>query len=114
VTAGAAMMLGGAILLALSAGFGEMSPMPHISLRGGLALLYLVVFGSLMGFTAFIWLLARMPAARVASHAYVNPIVAVALGYFAAGETITLRMLAGMALVIVSVVLILRPSSVEG
>lgn len=114
VTAGAAMMLGGAILLALSAGFGEMSPMPHISLRGELALLYLVVFGSLMGFTAFIWLLARMPAARVASHAYVNPIVAVALGYFAAGETITLRMLAGMALVIVSVVLILRPSSDAG
>jgi len=45
----------------------------------------------------------------VASHAYVNPIVAVALGYFVAGEEITLRMLAGTALVIASVFLILRP-----
>jgi drug/metabolite transporter (DMT)-like permease len=109
LTAGAAMMLGGAILLALSAGFGEMHPIPHVSLRGALALLYLIVFGSLLGFTAFVWLLARMPATRVASHAYVNPIVAVALGYFVAGETITLRTLAGTVLVIASVFLILRP-----
>lgn len=113
LTAGAAMMLGGAILLALSAAFGEMHPFPHVSLRAALALLYLVVFGSLLGFTAFVWLLARMPATRVASHAYVNPIVAVALGYFIAGETITLRTLAGTVLVIASVFLILRPEHRE-
>jgi drug/metabolite transporter (DMT)-like permease len=109
LTAGAAMMLGGGMLLALSAMFGEMHPMPHVSLRAGLALLYLIVCGSLMGFTAFVWLLARMPATRVASHAYVNPVVAVALGYFVAGEVITLRTLAGTLLVITSVFLILRP-----
>lgn len=109
VTAGAAMLIGGAILLALSAAAGELHPLPHISLRGAAALLYLIVFGSLIAFTAFVWLLAHMPATRVSSHAYVNPIVAVALGYFAAGETITLRTLAGAALVIVSVVLILQP-----
>ena len=108
LTAGAAMMLGGAALLAISAGFGEMHPFPHISLRGGLALLYLIVFGSLVAFTAFVWLLAHMPATRVASHAYVNPIVAVALGYFAAGEVVTMRMLAGTVLVLTSVFLILR------
>ena len=108
LTAGAAMMLGGAALLAISAGFGEMHPFPHISLRGGLALLYLIVFGSLLAFTAFVWLLAHMPATRVASHAYVNPIVAVALGYFAAGEVVTMRMLAGTVLVLTSVFLILR------
>lgn len=108
VTAGAAMMLGGGTLLALSAALGEMHPMPHVSLRGGLAILYLIVFGSLIGFTAFVWLLARMPATRVASHAYVNPIVAVALGYFVAGEVITVRMLIGAAIVLVSVFLILR------
>jgi drug/metabolite transporter (DMT)-like permease len=108
LTAGAAMMLGGGTLLALSATFGEMHPMPHVSMRAGLALLYLVVCGSLLGFTAFIWLLARMPATRVASHAYVNPIVAVALGYFVAGEVITLRTVAGTVLVITSVFLILR------
>ena len=110
LTAGAAMMLGGAMLLALSASFGEMHPLPHISLRAALALLYLIVFGSLLGFTAFVWLLARMPATRVSSHAYVNPIVAIALGYFLAGESITFRTLAGTALVLVSVFLILRPA----
>jgi drug/metabolite transporter (DMT)-like permease len=108
VTAGGAMMLGGGTLLALSALLGEMHPLPHVSLRGGLAILYLIVFGSLLGFTAFVWLLARLPATRVASHAYVNPIVAVALGYFVAGEIITVRMLIGAAIVIVSVFLILR------
>lgn len=108
VTAGAAMMLGGAMLLAISAAFGEMHPFPHISTRAVFALLYLIVFGSLLAFTAFIWLLAHMPATRVSSHAYVNPIVAVALGYFAAGEIITWRIIAGSVLVLVSVFLILR------
>jgi drug/metabolite transporter (DMT)-like permease len=113
LTAGAAMLLGGAMLLALSAAFGEMHPFPHLTLRSVLAVLYLSVFGSLLAFTAFVWLLARMPATRVSSHAYVNPIVAVALGYFAAGETITPRTLAGTALVITSVFLILRPGPEE-
>ena len=108
VTAGASMMLGGAMLLALSAAFGEMHPFPHISLRALGALLYLIVFGSLLAFTAFVWLLAHMPATRVSSHAYVNPIVAVALGYFMAGEVITGRILAGTVLVLISVFLILR------
>src|SRR5271166_1928793 len=108
LTAGAAMALGGGILLVLSASFGEMHPLPHVSLRAGLALLYLIVCGSLLGFTAFVWLLARMPATRVASHAYVNPVVAVALGYFVAGEMVTTRTLIGTALVLASVVLILR------
>jgi drug/metabolite transporter (DMT)-like permease len=108
LTSGAAMMLGGGGLLALSAMFGELHPLPHVSLRAGLAILYLIVFGSLLGFTAFVWLLGRMPATRVASHAYVNPIVAVALGYFVAGEIVTVRMLIGASIVIVSVFLILR------
>jgi drug/metabolite transporter (DMT)-like permease len=107
-TAGAAMMVGGAMLLALSAGFGEMHPLPHVSTRAVLAMLYLIIFGSLLAFTAFVWLLGHMPATRVSSHAYVNPIVAVALGYFAAGEIITWRIIAGSLLVLVSVFLILR------
>lgn len=111
VTAGAAMLLGGAILLGLAAGFGEMTPLPHISRRGAIALLYLVIFGSLVGFTAFVWLLGRMPAARVSSHAYVNPVVAVALGCSVGGETVTLRTLLGGALVLGSVFLILRPGA---
>ena len=108
LTAGATMMLGGGVLLALSGLMGELRPWPHVSLRAGAALAYLIVFGSLVGFTAFVWLLSRMPATRVASHAYVNPVVAVALGYFVAGERITGRMLVGAAVIVMSVFLILR------
>lgn len=111
LTAGATMMLGGSILLAISAGIGEMHPFPHPSTKAILALLYLIVFGSLLAFTAFVWLLARMPATRVASHAYINPIVAVAMGYFVAGEVVTPRMLAGTVLVLISVFLILSKKS---
>jgi drug/metabolite transporter (DMT)-like permease len=110
LAAGAEMMLGGAVLLGLSLVTGELRPFPHIPLRAGLALLYLIVAGSLVGFTAYVWLLARMPATRVASHAYVNPLVAVALGYFVAGEEITARMLFASLLVVASVFLILKPA----
>src|SRR5579863_1590918 len=111
LAAGAQMMLGGAVLLALSQVTGELQPFPHISLRVGFALLYLIVGGSLLGFTAYVWLLARMPATRVASHAYVNPLVAVALVYFAAGEVLTMRMIMASAVVIASVFLILKDPS---
>ena len=108
LTAGAQMMLGGAVLLALSLGSGELHSTPHVSLRAALALLYLIVGGSWVGFTAYVWLLGRMPATRVASHAYVNPLVAVALGYLVAGEELTLRMMLAASLVVASVFLILR------
>jgi drug/metabolite transporter (DMT)-like permease len=108
LAAGAQMMLGGAVLLALSWATGELQPFPHIQLRAALALLYLIVAGSLLGFTAYVWLLARMPATRVASHAYVNPLVAVALGYFAAGEVLTVRMILASLVVVAGVFLILK------
>jgi drug/metabolite transporter (DMT)-like permease len=113
ITAGAEMMFGGAILLILSASFGEMHPFPHVSAKAAGALLYLVVAGSLVGFSAFVWLLGRMPATRVASHAYINPVVAVALGYFFAGEVVTPRMLLGTALIVASVALILIKDKAE-
>ncbi len=108
LTAGVAMMLGGAVLLALSALFGELSPFPQIHSRAVVALVYLIVVGSLLAFTAYVWLLGHFSAGRLAGYAYVNPVVAVALGYFAAGEPVTARSLAGSALVLVSVFLILR------
>jgi drug/metabolite transporter (DMT)-like permease len=108
VTAGAEMMLGGGLLLIVSLASGELHPFPVIPLKAAIALVYLIVAGSLVGFTAFVWLLARMPASRVASHAYVNPIVAIALGYFVASEEITLRTLLGAGLVVGSVVLTMR------
>jgi drug/metabolite transporter (DMT)-like permease len=111
LAAGAEMMLGGAVLLGLSLVTGEMHPFPHIPPRAGFALLYLIVAGSLLGFTAYSWLLTRMSATRVASHAYVNPLVAVALGYMVAGEQVTMRMLFASALVVLSVFLTLKPAN---
>jgi drug/metabolite transporter (DMT)-like permease len=111
MTAGIEMMLGGAVLLLLSAICGEMRPFPHLSLRAGLALAYLIVFGSLIAYTAYVWLLGRMSVTRVASHAYINPLIAVALGYFAAGEIVTLRTLICALLVLGSVSLILTRRS---
>ena len=108
LTSGGAMMLGGAGLLVLSGMFGELHPFPHVSLRAALALGYLITCGSLLAFTAFVWLLGRMPASKISSHAYVNPVVAVALGYFIAKEQLTVRTLVGAAIVLVSVFLILR------
>lgn len=108
LAAGAEMMIGGAVLLAVSLFSGEMHPFPHFTTKAILALLYLITAGSLVGFSAFVYLLGRMPASRVASHAYVNPVVAIALGYFAASEPITLRTLLGAALVVCSVLLTLR------
>jgi drug/metabolite transporter (DMT)-like permease len=111
MTAAIEMMLGGAVLLVLSALAGEMQPFPHLSLRAGLALAYLIVFGSLIAYTAYVWLLGRMSVTRVASHAYVNPLIAVALGYFAAGEIVTVRTLISALLVLGSVSLILTRRS---
>jgi drug/metabolite transporter (DMT)-like permease len=111
LAAGAQMLLGGAVLLGLSLATGELHSLPHISLRAGLALSYLIVGGSLVGFTAYVWLLTRMPATRVASHAYVNPLVAVALGYFVAGEVLTPRTLLAAVLVVAAVFLVLTTPS---
>lgn len=110
LTAGAQMMLGGPVLLALSLATGELHATPQVSLRAAVAILYLIVGGSWLGFTAYVWLLARLPATRVASHAYVNPVVAVGLGYLVAGEEVTVRTLLASLLVIASVFLILTTS----
>ena len=107
LTAGSQMMIGGAILLFLSAVHGDLRPLPQISTSAAFALTYLIVCGSLIAYTAYVWLLARIPATRVASHAYVNPLVAVSLGYFVAGEELTARMLTGALIVVGSVFLIL-------
>jgi drug/metabolite transporter (DMT)-like permease len=106
LTAGAEMMLGGAGLLVISAVSGEMHPLPHITLRAALALMYLVIFGSLIAYTAYVWLLGRFSATRVSSHAYVNPVVAMALGYFIAGDVIAIRSMFASLMIVFSVFLI--------
>jgi drug/metabolite transporter (DMT)-like permease len=107
LNAGAEMMLGGLMLLGLSLSSGELHPFPTITLRAVLALLYLIVFGSIVAYTAYVWLLGRFSATRVSSHAYVNPLVAVAVGYFIAGEDVTPRSLLACLIITVSVFMIL-------
>jgi drug/metabolite transporter (DMT)-like permease len=69
------------------------------------SLAYLVVFGSLVGFTAFSYCLNEMPAALVGTYAYVNPVVAVALGAIILGEPLSAGLLAGGALILAAVIL---------
>ncbi len=80
----------------------------HIVLtrRGMLAVLYLVVFGSWVGYTAYIWLLKHVPTPKVATYAYVNPLVAVFLGWLVLNERLDTYMFAGTVIIIAGVVLV--------
>jgi drug/metabolite transporter (DMT)-like permease len=102
-------MLGGGVLLLAAAGVrGEWSQVDPaaVSLRSALAIGYLVVFGSLVAFTAYIWLLRATTPARVSTYAYVNPVVAMVLGWAFAGETLAPRTLLAAAVIVGAVVLI--------
>jgi len=102
------MLLGGAMLFAVSLIVRE--PMQFdpasVSARSLAGFVYLTTVGSLVGFTAFIWLLQHQPPARVSTYAYVNPVVAVFLGWAIAGEPITLRTLIAAAIIIGAVAII--------
>ena len=102
------MLGGGALMLVagLLLGQGEQIRFDHISALSLSALGYLVVFGSLIGFTAYVWLLKVSTPARVSTYAFVNPVVAVFLGWAFAGEELSLRVLAAAAVIIVAVMLI--------
>src|SRR5579883_1316583 len=108
LTAGSEMLIGGIALLICSLLAGERPTSGKIPFQALLALAYLVVAGSLLGFTAFVWLLERVPATQVSTHAYVNPVVALALGVWLGGEQIGWRTFAASALILASVVAILR------
>lgn len=106
----AQMLAAGILFLPLGLLRGETVTGPP-SLRSGLALAYLVVFGSLIGFSAYVYLLnARVRPALLTSYAYVNPVVAVLLGVAFAGERVGLPGLLGMTVVVVAVVLVVRSS----
>jgi drug/metabolite transporter (DMT)-like permease len=72
------------------------------------AILYLVVFGSWVGYSAYIWLLRHVPTSKVATYAYVNPIVAVFLGWAVLGESVDRYLLAGAAIIVPAVALVTR------
>ena len=108
MTSGTQMLLGGVFLAVAAVLLGEMHGFDPsaVSSRAWLSLLYLVVPGSVIGFTAYVWLLHRESPTKVGTYAYVNPVVAVLLGYFFAGERLDLRTVLGTACVLVSVVVI--------
>ena len=77
-----------------------------VSREAWLALAYLIVLGSIVAFTAYVWLLHYESPTRVGTYAYVNPVVAVLVGYFLGGEALGPRMIVGTVLVLVSVLVI--------
>jgi len=109
VMSSGAQMLAGGILLALTAALlGEFRGFNIHAVSHGawFALAYLIVAGSIVGFTAYVWLIHHESPTKVGTYAYVNPVVAVIVGYFLGGETVGPRTLVGTLLVLVSVIVI--------
>lgn len=105
---GIQMLAGGALLVLFGTIRGEWARFDPagVSATSLLALAYLVVFGSLVGYTAYIWLLGVSTPAKVSTYAYVNPVVAVLLGWAVAGEPLTLRTIVASAVILGAVALI--------
>jgi drug/metabolite transporter (DMT)-like permease len=113
VTTGWSMLLGGVAITAsgLAVGEGGDVHLDAFSTRSVVALLYLVVFGSLLAYSAYAWLLQNAPISRIATYAYVNPLVAIVLGFVVLDELITPITLAGAAIIVVSVALVTKIES---
>jgi drug/metabolite transporter (DMT)-like permease len=102
------MLCGGGALMVTALAHGELAHLSPaaFSARSGLAFGYLVLVGSLVGFSTFVWLMKHSTPARVSTYAYVNPLVAVLLGWLILGEPVTARTLAAAAVIVVSVAVI--------
>ncbi len=109
LTAAQQMLCGGMLLLFVGIVTGELRRLhpSSISMLSLASFIYLVIIGAVIGYTAYIWLLRHCEPAKVATYAYVNPIVAVLLGALFAGETVTMRTLIAAALIIGSVALVI-------
>ena len=107
------MLTAGAMLLAGAGLRGEIADFhpAQVTAKSLAAFLYLVFIGALVGYNAYLWLLRHCPPAQVATYAYVNPVVAVLLGAAFGGEKITSPMLAGAALIVAAVVLVVGKSA---
>ena len=101
----------GAALLLVAAGIaGEFQEIELrlISWKSFLGLAYLIVFGSIIAFTSYTWLLQRCPPALVATHTYANPLVAMLLGWLVASEPLTIRVVMASAVILAAIVLVRR------
>jgi drug/metabolite transporter (DMT)-like permease len=108
MSSGAQMLAGGVLLAIVAFAVGETRAFrpEAVSSAAWFSLVYLIVAGSIIGFTAYVWLIHHESPTKVGTYAYVNPVVAVLIGYFFGGETLGLRTILGAAFVLVSVVLI--------
>jgi drug/metabolite transporter (DMT)-like permease len=108
MSSGAQMLAGGVLLALTAAAFGEFRNFrPSTVSRGAwFALLYLIVAGSIIAFTAYVWLIHHQSPTRVGTYAYVNPVIAVLLGYSWGGETLGRRTILGTLCVLMSVLVI--------
>jgi len=108
MSSGSQMLAGGVFLALAAAALGEFRNFhPWTVSRGAwLALLYLIVPGSIIAFTAYVWLIHRESPTKVGTYAYVNPVVAVLLGYFVGGEALGVRTILGTTFVLISVIVI--------
>ena len=110
------MLLGGAAItiVGLALGEGGDVDLDGFSLRSLLALAYLIVFGSWVAYTAYAWLLQNAPISKVATYAYVNPLVAIVLGWLILDEVVTSTTIVGAAIIVASVALVVRTEARAG
>jgi drug/metabolite transporter (DMT)-like permease len=108
MSAAAQMLVGGLLLCIVAAAAGEERSFNPgaVSTGAWIALVYLIVAGSIVGFTAYTWLIHHQSPTKVGTYAYVNPVVAVVLGHFAGAEALDLRTVLGTVLVLLSVIVI--------
>lgn len=113
VATAAQMLCGGALMTAAGVVGGETGGLDlgAVSLESALAFAYLVVIGSLVAFTAYVWLLANAPISKVATYAYVNPVVAIFLGWAILGEQVGAITIVSTAVIVASVALVVRRES---
>jgi drug/metabolite transporter (DMT)-like permease len=115
VSAAAQMLTGGAMMLVPAFVLGDLHRVDwgHLKLLPVASFAYLVVFASLLAFTSYVWLIHREPVSKVASYAYVNPVIAVVVGYFLGSEPLTWKTAMGSALVLVAVFAVTSRSKEE-
>jgi drug/metabolite transporter (DMT)-like permease len=108
VSSGAQMLAGGVFLAVISCVLEEYRNfhVGNVSRGAWIALVYLIVAGSIIAFTAYVWLLHHESPTKVGTYAYVNPVVAMVLGYFLGGEELGMRAILGTVFVLISVVVI--------
>ncbi len=109
LSSGMELIFGGTLVLITSFMLGEQSQfhLSQVSLKSFFGILYLIIFGSVIAFSAYIWILGHTSVTRISTHTYVNPVIAVFLGWLFANEQITTTLLISTGIIIISVYLVL-------